>query len=448
MMKRIEKLFQIYSDQKWFLWLGFFIYLVLIVLKQPDLILRPTFVGDDRRFFEYSYHHGWFQGLFNLSNTYLNLWLSGSTTIASKSVPLEYAAHVVVVASIVVFVCLGLVVISDASPFSTNLARVTALLVIPLFAHTAPILQLNYSHFFMGLIAVCILATNTEDKLLQRRLLLLLFCVGLSSPLVIFLTPIFILRHMLNRSSFSKLSTTVILICALIQFSAYLYTKQIDVVSVYGEDGANTHAERFRGIYQIDILVMWLTNLSTTNVLFGYLGNKDLHLSGFRDLGFYFKGVLLEKSLSYYLIVSICTTYIITFCFYLYTFSRRSKHYVVLWLQAALLLVASLSFVAAQHDPIEMLYKWGRYTIFPSILVIWIFIIIAEHSKNIQERWLFRSVLIWMLLFGILNNYPNQIPAYKINHSWNEEVKRWRDDPNHKPRVIPDLKINLNSFDK
>lgn len=377
------------------IWAAFIVYILFILFKHPGFLYAPMLKSDDIIYFKDAYSYDFIGNIINIKENYqyLNLFVKLSMWIAANAVSIHYAPHIIVAASILPFVLLGLVIISDSSPFKSPYSKILAMLTIAFIPQHAPFLSLNYSHFYFALSAVVVLASYETSRTKSYLDYAVLLFVGLSSPVAIFLLPAFILVYFNTRNSRHRNLLVILLICLLVQTIAYCSVH-------FSEHILPTRYQRSISIKDAVTFIFWLTNISAILPFFGTLDASG----AYRHFGHYILGTVYKDLPHLVLFTLGATTFLIAYYFSLYRITHQQSKFVHLLL-LSFFLISIPSFLLAIEPGMYLLKVSTRYNIAPCAILIWIYIIHAENISRTKIKHIFAVAVAWIIIGTFYNNW-------------------------------------------
>ena len=247
-------------------YLGLLLFLLLLFSRLPMRLEQATFIMDDGFiYFIYAYTHHWFDALTAQHHGYYNLWANLVTVFAANLMPLEQAAYAGVALGYVFWLLLAALVVSPASPFSNPLAKTGALLVALLAMPWETMMIACMAHFFFAAAAALIVVSTPATRRGQAAYVLFLLLCGLSSPVALFLWPVYVWAYFRNRSPYALALVATLSIAVIVQLLAFYHSQQyLLLLGGAAESQAITISQRSRFTMRLDMLVFWIFNNAIT----------------------------------------------------------------------------------------------------------------------------------------------------------------------------------------
>ncbi len=207
-------------------WAIFLTSVCLGAFKNYSLWANPRFYAEEGRvYFANAYRHGTWQTLLAPHQGYYSLWTNLSTLISAKLFPLHTAPLITQLAGLFsIAITLSIITSSQLRILAGLRTKLlVALAVVLVDGGDGLVLTSLSAQFHFGIVGLILMAELFEQESTQRPLmitLLVLTLAALSSPLVCLLFPFFLVAFFNNRTRLSRLSLTIIVICAFLQFIA------------------------------------------------------------------------------------------------------------------------------------------------------------------------------------------------------------------------------------
>ncbi len=412
--------------------LYFFLFLLLIIFYRfPFLLIEPRFWAEEGTvYFYYAKIHTWLNSLLFCPSVYgyFRLDVNLSTTLAAKLVPLKWAPTVTLYFSLIVM-CIPLLIVIWGRSYiwDTPLKKVIvclAILLIPVHTEEIWLNSLNSMTYF-GLISLCILLEKLDSLTPFRtwayRGLLSFGC--LSGVYSIFLFFMFGYKALCEKIKEAWVHFGILFFFSCIQFSIF-------VVAYLGQPHSS---ERFN----IKYWGMSVTGQFLHHIIEPILGTK------FQDgLASYIDFVRLYKSKEYF--ASVLNTYGTVSLFIigvvLYHLIKGPKRFSRNLVFGSFCFLSFLSTFSSLYGIPE-----GRYAYIPGFLI---FILILEKIRDLNSNpdtspihALKKSTLVFLLAFslgqGLYHFRHVKFNFYEKGMSWKQEVKSWREDPDHLLQIYP-----------
>lgn len=389
--------------------------IVGIIYRAPNLILHPRLWAEEGSwFFRFAYEHSFFEGLTFVLHTasYFVFSTNLLTTVATHTVPLEWAPHITMWGAFAIqLIPLTLVLFGRSALFSTPWRRVTGCAIL-LFApsHSATVwLTSLHSQVYWGTAAVLIMLEDLADLTPARTWVyrLLLASAAVSSIYVSFLLPAFLLRAWRQRKREGWVQLGIVGAAVLLQALIVLSFAHDDAIS----------RKRFSHL-EVETLV-FAAEHQIAYPLFGWRGiNAIAEVLGSRlapaFLGLALVGITLP------------------------IFGRARDP---LGISRATLGLGFLSVFFATWLSSLNGKPGGRYAVVSGFIVL--FIVLAGLPEPLRvARW--RAIIPIMLLgLALGSGWDAYRDAYQLkcdgaSSGWLTEVQRWREHPNHEIRICPE----------
>lgn len=204
-----------------FLW-----FLLLIIIKNPDLIAHPRFWAEEGAvYFQYAIHHSFFESLFKTHLVYFSLF-SNFASILGTLVPLKNAPLITTLLALVVQLVALLLVVFGNCIYWDN---ITKKLIICILILTIPETELRLntinSQFYLALSVVILLCEPMHEyKVFTRAMVILLLLLAFfTEPVSCFLMPLFLLKALQTRNKWDIQVGIVAFVCSIIQASICIY---------------------------------------------------------------------------------------------------------------------------------------------------------------------------------------------------------------------------------
>ncbi len=406
---------------------GFF--LLIIGLRAPEILISPRFWAEEGvLYFKYAYENSFLDGLLMVIGAgagYLSLLVNIPITVAAHWLPLEYAPTVTTWFSLwVMLIPLWLILTGRSVLWDSPEKRYLALALIYLAPTSAmPEIWLNTINLqvYAGIISLSLLfevPAQTRSRLWTYRSLLLL--CGLTGPYTVFLSPVFFMKALLERSREAFWQLGIVGLASTIQFSLFLYIKYSGALS-----GMKLgYFEIFKSAvyvvyYHVLTPLVGLEFLST-------VAQKTLGVTAIQQ-AYQAQGVWAGLSapgiLSLLLLVGLM---------------------VALWrlkptrTQALLLLAYACTSWLTTYGAIHGV-PHNRYAVVAGLCLLLAMLNIVTWPVKRWSSGLVAGLLGFALFQGVLHyqSHPIFLRYVQGNPRWANEVTAWRHDPQHQLRVWP-----------
>ncbi|RKY06136.1 MAG: hypothetical protein DRP65_12150 [Planctomycetota bacterium] len=402
------------SSKKWFLFLGA---VLVICLRDYHLLTDARFWAEEGKlYFAYAFSHSIWETLFKAHLGYYSLFNNISMILAAKTVPLEYASLVATLCALLIQLIPIMIIIWGKSLYWDTLHKKTVVILLILFISFTDEVWLNTiaSQFHFSLIAFLILCDESKGRIVRNIIYgFLLLLSGLTGPVSCFLTPLYIYKAIKFRNWRNIFYSTIMIVCAVIQFCVILKYFNSDIKTARGS---------------------WPEPALLGAILF----NKSF-LALF--LGYTTKVSDLLRSLyttNYLLFCIVGYSLFLFFGWFLFNIAKRLKSEARVYFLGSFLALAVLSSLSAVgHKTILLSIDNGRrYFYAPNIIFLTTFLLISSEVKDRFSKALGVLLVIGIITGGIL--YIRTIELKKEWPSWRSEVKKYREDSLYKPKIWPD----------
>ena len=397
----------------------FFLILFLIFYRSPYIFIHGRFVAEEGSvYFANAFKNNFINTIFFVDylSGYLNFWANLSSFFASIT-PIEFAPLVTVYLSLIPKLLIFFFILNKKFFFFTSyLEKLFACCVVLFSSAMVPEIwanTINSQVYFAILTLVIFLIKNQKDDLSVFQLVLISVS-GLTGIYSCAIFPIFFLKFIKFRIKQDFYNFLILFSLTLIQLliiffsksNGLLYEKKLnffisyqEIISFYYNIFVKTFLGRDLVIYLINFF-----NLSTKIYL--------IFISSISLFFFYFlfkkKNFLEENNFRFFIFVLIFQFLIVSF----------------------LVLIGNASDQVA-----------GRYAAFPSVILLFIFIILFKSLKNKLFKYFFLFILILSLLIGFLD-YRYKAKYIKLLECvncppWTDEVKKWEKDNTYNLKIWP-----------
>ena len=397
----------------------FFLILFLIFYRSPYIFIHGRFVAEEGSvYFANAFKNNFINTIFFVDylSGYLNFWANLSSFFASIT-PIEFAPLVTVYLSLIPKLLIFFFILNKNFFFFTSyLEKLFACCVVLFSSAMVPEIwanTINSQVYFAILTLVIFLIKNQKDDLSVFQLVLISVS-GLTGIYSCAIFPIFFLKFIKFRIKQDFYNFLILFSLTLIQLliiffsksNGLLYEKKLnffisyqEIISFYYNIFVKTFLGRDLAIYLINFF-----NLSTKIYL--------IFISSISLFFFYFlfkkKNFLEENNFRFFIFVLIFQFLIVSF----------------------LVLIGNASDQVA-----------GRYAAFPSVILLFIFIILFKSLKNKLFKYFFLFILILSLLIGFLD-YRYKAKYIKLLECvncppWTDEVKKWEKDNTYNLKIWP-----------
>lgn len=413
----------------------FVISILLMYFREPAFFLTPRFWAEEgSRYFPLAYRVSWHESLLTVQNGYFGLWPNLATTLAAHLVPLRLAPLVTtLLAFFVQVIPISIIIWSNSELFRSLVRKVSAILIVLLAPLSGEIwLNTVNSQFYFSLITFLILHENVSTfgfyKAWWYRTLLML--AGLTGTVSCFLTPFFFTSSWLEKKRERLIQLTILVSCSMIQLGI-LASSAI----------RNEMVSRSPEIeWPILFSIVWTKSvglvfggLENANVLTSLiLTAKELPSTEFEMLAFLL--FMVESVIFLYLGFAL----------------ERKKRLTLLGSYFIILLLSTLG--ALGHDKFLLIppLSGQRYYYVPNVILLFIVLANIKWTKKRSQQ-LHSALCITLLTISLsfgASEYTNTLFIGPDWPNWPEEVEKWEEDGEYKPRIWPpDWKMPLRNDD-
>jgi hypothetical protein len=397
----------------------FFLILFLIFYRSPYIFIHGRFVAEEGSvYFANAFKNNFINTIFFVDylSGYINFWANLSSFLASIT-PIEFAPLVTVYLSLIPKLLIFFFILNKNFFFFTSyLEKLLACCVVLFSTAMVPEIwanTINSQVYFAILTLVIFLIKNQKDDLSVFQLVLISVS-GLTGIYSCAIFPIIFLKFIKFRIKQDFYNFLILFILTLIQLliiffsksNGLLYEKKLnffisyqEFVSLYYNIFVKTFLGRDLTIYLINLfnlsIKIYLIFISSIFVFFFYFLFKK-------------KYFLEENNFIFFIFVLIFQFLIVSF----------------------LVLIGNASDQVA-----------GRYATFPSVILLFISIILFKSLKNKFFKYFILFVLLISLLIGFLD-YRYNAKYIKLLEcvncpSWIDEVKKWEKDNTYNLQIWP-----------
>jgi hypothetical protein len=396
----------------------FALYLLAVFVRSPTIVIHGRFWAEEGTvYFQYALTHAVHEAIFAAQLGYYSLVPNLGAALAAHILPLE-SAPLAMTALALLVQCLPVCLILWGSLFTSVEQRGLALLVV-LFGGVSQEVWLNTinSQFHLALTCGLILVSQSRSKgeqLFHRALLLL---AGLTGPVSVQLTPLFVARALLERSGKRLVQAAILGGCSLLQIS---------IISSSLENSAS----RSFGFGPVIF--------AQATVVKGFL-NPFIGASQLGDVETFLEGAAFgEWSLILGVFVLLLLLVLIllqlTFLVRVWLLSRSDSRW--LMVSAAFVWVASFAGALGDKSSYVSTISGGRYFFAPLSLGL-LAVVYARRAPRVRllDRSVITIALLWITAIGI-NEYWRYSWALG-GPSWKSEIRAWKNDPSRLVAIWP-----------
>lgn len=382
----------------------------LIVFREFNLFISPRFWAEEGSvYFLYSLTHSWYETLLFSYAGYYSFISNFSTMLAARVVPLDYAPFVTLLISLIVqLLPIGIIVFSKAELWKSSGRKIIGVLII-LFTMLSGESWLNTvnSQFYLAMAAFLILiehgtVISYTKKWIYRILLVL---AGLSGLVSCFLTPVYILSTIVERTREKIIHSAILLLTTLIQLWVIFF--------VFG------YHDAFQGRFEgFDALLLTPFMFLRTMIL-PVFGPTFTDYSVQNFIFSYFGGALL----------ALVTALVILFILYLLSFRLSLKEKIIYL--GSYLLISVLSILSLLGNSLEYLpssFFGARYFFVSSVVFLILLFRNVVYDLDKKKK-LFPNLSVFLLSLALVAGliYYQHSLIYRSDWpEWREQVALWR----------------------
>jgi hypothetical protein len=366
-------------------------------------------------FFSYAFNKSFLSSIFyiDFNSGYYNLWANTSAIIASWF-KLEVSPLITAYLSLIPKLFIFYFILFGNSLLFNNLKnKYIGCLIFLVSPAIVPEVWANTinSQLFFCLLMLIYCFENFNKKKLNIVVIISIFFAGMSGLYSTILTPIFFLKYRNFKKIQDRYNYYTISFCLVVQLLVVLYAKFNNF------------------IYQNKI------HLINSELVINFIYNiifKSI-------LGMQSKIIIstLNFDRIYYIwIISIFLFFVFYFLF------KNYKNYLTKNIYSSLSLIYSFSAISlfVMIGGVSN-YVGGRYAVVPSIIFLLIFMHLSNLLNEFKIRYLFLTVIIISLSFGLYefktnNKYYEFIECISCPN-WLAEVQNWRQHPNYRLKIWP-----------
>jgi len=397
----------------------FFLILFLIFYRSPYIFIHGRFLAEEGSiYFANAFKSNFINTIFFIDflSGYLNFWANLSSFLASI-VPIKYAPLVTVYLSLIPKLLIFFFILDKKLfCFTSYLEKLLACCVVLFSSAMVPEIWANTinSQVYLAILTVVIFFIKNQKENLSVLQLVLVSMAGLTGIYSCAIFPIFFLKFIKFKIKQDFYNFLILFIITLIQLliiffsksNGLLYEKKLnffisyhEIISLYYNIFAKTFLGRDLTIYLINFF-----NLST-----------KIYLIFITSIFIYFFYFLFKKK---------------------YFLEENNFRFFIFVLIFKFLIVSFLVLVGNTSDQVA-----GRYAAFPSVILLFISIILFKSLKNKLVKYFFLFVLLLSLLLGFLD-YKYKAKYIKLLEcincpSWTDEVKKWENDNSYNLQIWP-----------
>jgi hypothetical protein len=397
----------------------FFLILFLIFYRSPYIFIHGRFLAEEGSvYFANAFKNNFINTIFFIDflSGYLNFWANLSSFFASI-VLIKYAPLVTVYLSLIPKLLIFFFILDKKLfCFKSYLEKLFACCVVLFSSAMIPEIWANTinSQVYLAILTLVIFFIKNQKEDLSVLQLVLVSMAGLTGIYSCAIFPIFFLKFIKFKIKQDFYNFLILFISAIIQLliiffsksNGLLYEKKLnfffsyhEIISLYYNIFVKTFLGRDLTIYLVNLF-----NLST-----------KIYLIFITCIFIYFFYFLFKKK---------------------YFLEENNFRFFILVLIFQFLTTLFLVLVGNTSDQVA-----GRYAAFPSVILLFISIILFKSLKNKLLKYFFLFVLLLSLLLGFLD-YKYKAKYIKLLEcincpSWADEVKKWENDNSYNLQIWP-----------
>ena len=199
-----------------------FLFFAVLIARSPAIWLEGRFFADEADYFAFAWHTSPFEALIAPHLGYWALWTNLATVLGAHALPLEFAPLPAVLFGTAALGTLVWAILRSGSPFRSVATRALALTLVLVVPPGYGRTNVTFAHFWFAATAAVLLVSDTQRRVLATRVLLVL--AGVGGVVATFLTPVFLLRAVIDRSRERAVQAALLGSGALFQLIVYLST--------------------------------------------------------------------------------------------------------------------------------------------------------------------------------------------------------------------------------
>jgi hypothetical protein len=385
----------------------FFLILFLIFYRSPYIFIHGRFLAEEGSvYFANAFKNNFINTIFFIDflSGYLNFWANLSSFFASI-VLIKYAPLVTVYLSLIPKLLIFFFILDKKLfCFKSYLEKLFACCVVLFSSAMIPEIWANTinSQVYLAILTLVIFFIKNQKEDLSVLQLVLVSMAGLTGIYSCAIFPIFFLKFIKFKIKQDFYNFLILFISAIIQLLIIFFSKSNGL------------------LYEKKL-----------NFFFSYHEIISLYYN-------IFVKTFLGRDLTIYLIFITCI--FIYFFYFLfkkkYFLKENNFRFFILVLIFQFLTTLFLVLVGNTSDQVA-----GRYAAFPSVILLFISIILFKSLKNKLLKYFFLFVLLLSLLLGFLD-YKYKAKYIKLLEcincpSWADEVKKWENDNSYNLQIWP-----------
>ncbi|MBB3066863.1 hypothetical protein [Limibacillus halophilus] len=384
---------------------------LVIFLRDPEILILGRFWAEEGVvYFSLVWNEGfWAQALLPFNGYYsLFVWLAvGLATL----VPLDYAPLATGYATLLVMMTGPLLILYAPLSFELSSGRraLCAIFLTLPYVNTGVWLNSINAQFFFAMATALLLICDLSSRRFLMIAALLVLLAGLTGPVSVFLTPLFLVRAVISRERNWWFLALLLTLCAALQ-SWFMVTALL---------------EGLRSTGGVELLGPRLAGFLLKLLLYPFMLDGARHVADAVEQG----GL---NTIIPHLLAGLALA---SFLLHLAWHSPRKTG---LWLYAALLLGSALSFAGSlqvEAPSLEQIFhhkNGGRYFVMGNLLLAPLLLLPyrGPHTWLAQVRY----PLTVLLLATVAYSYQTQKLQGAI---WPDEVRQWRENSNYCLQIWP-----------
>lgn len=396
--------------------------ILLIVLREPDLLIHPRFWAEDgAHFFEYAFHHDWLETL--LFHPDYRLLLSNLAAIAGNMVPIEYAPlPFALIWLVIICTAVGIVAFGQSHLWNTPAKKIVICAAI-VFAPSSEEIWLNGNgtQYYCALTTLLILCETKPFDNRERRYFfrVLLLASSLNGVLSCLLAPLFGIKAWRTRPNRESMVQLAVL-------AAGVTIQLVAIVEV-------TDTTTKRAILSEVSTFGWMAAIKSLSLPFSIDVAQEVfrfnqHHLKYGSEGYFYAGMLFSAA----------------WIGLLAAFAAR------LWKGDGIYLVAGLAMIfvfscvfgiaAGSKRALLIPLNANRYFFVPSALALMTVAVSIAPLRRTWSRETWSIVTGLVLVLGLTNGIHRFYEAELSKPGWpdwRQEISVWRSEPRYVPHIWP-----------
>lgn len=432
----------------------FFITAFTITIRYPSYFTNPRIWAEESIYLETFFSSSSLLDGFNaLIYPSYYILISRIAALLASLVQPEDAALVTTICGMIVLLIPITIILFGNSRYWSSFYQKLILTSFLIFSCSTGEIWLNSTNvgFIMAVVTFLILIDEKTGSFLKNFLYcFLLFLAILTGPISLLMSPFFLYRFIQKREPAILVYCLLFLLLGSFQISYFFISQNLET-SV-----ANLNRGIFISNSWLESFVYWVSP-NIIFPLFGYFlatGFRTFMISGSQkseQLNFLYEALPfgMETSASFVNLVVLITAIILAaslISIFIYFF-RRSSHDERLYL-LTLFLYLSLILTALSLGG----HGGYRYSYITSFILLFyllqrFFVILPKFEKTLIKLAVSLSIML-----GVLEYYPRVIsfsPDFRSAQEekwpiWKNEVSKWKENPEYKPKIWPNLRTKTN----